>query len=433
MKLWNKDFTLVVIGQIISLFGNAVLRFALPLHILKQSGSAALFGQISALSFLPMILLSPVGGIIADRVNKQRVMVALDFATSALILAYIIVSDYTSAVAIVVAVLMALYAIQGAYSPAVQSSIPLLVETDQLVPANAAVNLVTSLSGMIGPVIGGFLYGAFGLGPVLTVSCACFFLSAVMELFIRIPHLRGKTQGSVWTIARNDMRDSFRFIFKEKTILAKSIFVIFMFNVVFSSMLLIGLPVLLTQSLGIDSGRYGVTQGVMAAGGLVSGILAGILGKRLVIQKVHLSLLLCGFSLFPMGLVLFMNAPVFVAYTVITVMCFFAMAAAMLMQIQMFAFIQTVTPAEIAGKVLSCLMALSVCAQPIGQVIFGQLFERFSAMPWVVVFGSLVLSCAIALYSRKCFCTIGRVPPSNSETILPQWKKDEIAGQKPSY
>ena len=86
-KLWNKDFTLVVIGQIISLFGNAVLRFALPLYILEQSGSPALFGQVSALAFLPMIMLSPVGGIIADRVNKQRIMAVLDFITSVLVLA----------------------------------------------------------------------------------------------------------------------------------------------------------------------------------------------------------------------------------------------------------------------------------------------------------------------------------------------------------
>jgi len=86
-KLWNKDFTLVVIGQIISLFGNAVLRFALPLYILEQSSLPALFGQVSALAFLPLIMLSPVGGIIADRVNKQRIMAVLDFITSVLVLA----------------------------------------------------------------------------------------------------------------------------------------------------------------------------------------------------------------------------------------------------------------------------------------------------------------------------------------------------------
>ncbi len=62
----------------------------------KKSGSPALFGQVSGLAFLPMILLSPVGGIIADRVNKQRIMVFLDFITSALVLGYIVVSGYSS-------------------------------------------------------------------------------------------------------------------------------------------------------------------------------------------------------------------------------------------------------------------------------------------------------------------------------------------------
>ncbi|MDD3368175.1 MAG: hypothetical protein PHP50_04690 [Lachnospiraceae bacterium] len=57
---------MVVIGQIISLFENAVLRFALPLYLLNQTHSAALFGMVSACSFIPMIMLPPIGGIVAD-------------------------------------------------------------------------------------------------------------------------------------------------------------------------------------------------------------------------------------------------------------------------------------------------------------------------------------------------------------------------------
>ena len=81
-KLFSKDFTLVVIGQIISLFGNAALRFALPLYLLNKTGSSALYGAVTACAFLPMVLLSPVGGIVADRVNKRNIMVALDFLTA---------------------------------------------------------------------------------------------------------------------------------------------------------------------------------------------------------------------------------------------------------------------------------------------------------------------------------------------------------------
>ena len=155
----NKDFLLLIfVGQVTSLFGNAILRFALPLYILELTESPALFGMVSALSFLPMVIMSPLGGIIADRVNKKWVIVVLDFITSGFILLYIGLSGFMSIIPITVAMLMILFAIQGMYTPAVQSSVPLLVPMDKLVPANAAVNLVTSLSGMIGPVIGGILF-----------------------------------------------------------------------------------------------------------------------------------------------------------------------------------------------------------------------------------------------------------------------------------
>ena len=81
-KLFSKDFTLVVIGQIISLFGNATIRFALPLYLLNLTGSSALYGTVTACAFIPAILLSPVGGIVADRVNKRNIMVILDFFTA---------------------------------------------------------------------------------------------------------------------------------------------------------------------------------------------------------------------------------------------------------------------------------------------------------------------------------------------------------------
>ena len=87
-KLFRRDFTLVVIGQIISLFGNAILRFALPLYLLRETGSSTLFGVVTACSFAPMVILSMAGGVLADRVNKRDIMVGLDFSTAAIILLF---------------------------------------------------------------------------------------------------------------------------------------------------------------------------------------------------------------------------------------------------------------------------------------------------------------------------------------------------------
>jgi len=66
-NLFGKNFILIVIGQIISLFGNETLRFALPFYIYKITGSELTLGLVSAVAFLPMIVMSPIGGMVALR------------------------------------------------------------------------------------------------------------------------------------------------------------------------------------------------------------------------------------------------------------------------------------------------------------------------------------------------------------------------------
>ena len=97
-KMYSKDFMLVVAGQIVSLFGNAILRFALPLYLLRETGSSTLYGIVTACSFIPMIVLSLLGGVLADRVNKRNIMVFLDFMTAITITVfYVLYIRYISA------------------------------------------------------------------------------------------------------------------------------------------------------------------------------------------------------------------------------------------------------------------------------------------------------------------------------------------------
>jgi len=99
------------------------------------------------LTNIPLLLMSPIGGMIADRFRKQRVMFWLDAGTTVLIIGYIIASGFTAAIIpIIIVKLMALNAIQGVYMPAVSASVPVLVNEEKLVSANSAVNLVNSLS-----------------------------------------------------------------------------------------------------------------------------------------------------------------------------------------------------------------------------------------------------------------------------------------------
>ena len=77
-KLFNRNFTLLILGQVSSLTGNLTLKFALSMYVLEQTGSASLFAGLLAASMVPTILLSPFGGILADRADRRAVMAGLD-------------------------------------------------------------------------------------------------------------------------------------------------------------------------------------------------------------------------------------------------------------------------------------------------------------------------------------------------------------------
>lgn len=228
-KLFRRDFTLVVIGQIISLFGNAILRFAQPYYLLKETGSSTLFGLVTACSFLPMVVLSMVGGILADRINKRNIMVGLDFSTAIIITLFYLSLGKLPMVPLFIVFLMLLYGISGAYQPSVQASVPLLVSSDKLTVGNAVINQVNTLANFVGPAIGGIVLQFYGITPILIASIVCFTFSAIMEIFIHIPYQKRVRETGVFTVAKNDLKDSFRFLRHEKPIFISVIILVCIF------------------------------------------------------------------------------------------------------------------------------------------------------------------------------------------------------------
>lgn len=406
-KLFTKDFTLVVLGQIISLFGNAAIRFALPLYLLNQTGSSALYGAVTACAFLPPVFLSPMGGIIADRVNKRNVMVALDFLTAALILTFSLLMDTLSLVPLLTVTLMLLYGIAGAYQPSVQASIPALVCPEQTMAANSVINTISSFSSLTGPVLGGLLYSSWGLRPVLWVCMICFFLSAVMELFIHIPFLRQPSGGRILKTVRSDLSESICFLRKEQPVIGKGMFVVCGINLFLSAMILVAMPWLVTEVLNLEAGLanrlYGFSQGALAAGGLTGGILAGVFAQRLDIRKSARILTACALCVFPIGIVLFLSDSGILNYLVLTVCCFLIMVFSTIFAVQMMSFVQTKTPKHLTGKVISVILTVSMCAQPLGNALYGVLFEAGRGYEYAVVLFSGTVSLVIAVRARNVF------------------------------
>lgn len=424
---FSRDFLLVVLGQIVSLFGNAVIRFALPLHLLNQTGSSALYGAVTACAFVPAVLLTPVGGLLCDRVNKRSVMAALDFSTALLLLAFIHLTGRVPAVPLLSVTLMLLYGIAGAYQPTVQASVPALVPPERLEAANSIINAISSLASLLGPVLGGMLYGVWGLPPILILSTACFALSALMELFIHIPHVPQPASAGLFDVIRSDFSLSFRFLRRQKPVLLRTTLMVCGINLFLSSMINVGMPCLITQTFGFSPARaselYGAAQGVLGIGGLAGGMCAGLLAGRMTLQGSGRLLVACTACAFPIGAALLIAPSPMIRYGVLTACGFLIFVFSTIFSVQVISFIQRETPRELTGKVMSVSLTLSMCAQPLGSALYGVLFEICGGLEYAVVLFSVLISLAIALRAKRI---LSPLPPSSLQPAVLQnsepWK-----------
>lgn len=405
-KLFKRDFTMVVIGQIISLFGNAILRFALPLYLLRETDSSTLFGAVTACSFIPMVIFSFLGGIIADRKNKRDIMVVLDFSTAAVIMAFGFALERLPLVPLMIAVLMILYGISGIYQPAVQASIPLLANEETLMLGNAVINTVGTLAGLAGPVIGGVLFGAFGITPILLVSTGCFIFSAVMEIFIHIPYIKNSDEKSVIGAAAIDLTESVNFVKNERPIFLFVLGIIALFNLILSAAMIVGIPILVVQVLEMSDAALGIAQGAMGLGGLAGGIIAGAAAGKMKIRNGYLTLAACSFAAFLMGISVLEAIPENIGYIMIVCASFGAMCASTMFSVSMLTSIQRNTPPHLLGKIMAVIIAVSNCSQPVGQALYGILFDIFADKPYAVMFAATAAALIISIYSRKIFAAL---------------------------
>lgn len=421
-SVFSKDFMLMTIGQIVSLFGNQILRFALPLYLLHQTGSAAIFGTISAIAFVPMVLMFPIGGLVADRVNKRNIMVVLDFSTSLMILFFVLSVKATNIVLLSMVVLFALYAIQGAYQPAVQASIPLLVKEENMMTANAVVDMISSLANMLGPVLGGLLYAVVGLMPILLVSALCFFVSAIMECFLHIPSVPCKVKEGIIVSGWRDIKESFSFLLRQRPLLLQLALCYGVVTLLLCSLFNIALPVLFTQRLDFAQATanrlYGYAQGIIAVGSIIGGFLAGILSKRLHAHSISFNLIGCGFCMLVGGLVLAYGHSAFLIYGVLTMGCSLLMVLSTLFQVQMMSYVQLLTPHRLIGKVISCVICICMCANPIGQFMYGQLFEHIHTGVWLLFVVAALLVMILGVCSRSFFLCVEEALQKNTLHVL---------------
>jgi len=404
--LFSPNFTLLLLGQISSLLGNYTLKFALSMYILERTGSAAVFAGMLALAMLPTILLSPFGGILADRADRRRVMVCLDALSGLAVLLAALALPLGRDLPVIGALLVVLAALGAFESPTVQACVPQMLSGEDLLRGNALVGQVSSLAGLITPFLGSLLYTAFGVLPVLWGTAACFFLTAALERLIRLDCPKAASPGSIPAVIREDFAVTARFLGREQPGILKLLLLAALVSLFVAGTAVVGFPYLVRTVLGLSSWHYGVAESAMGLSAVLGSALAVLLARRL--RPRHLSgvFLLFGACLFPAGAAFLLPLGPFGRYLVLLAMFCLCQLGCSVFSTCAVTLIQQRTPEELMGKVASCVFTLSLCAQPLGQVAYGALFDRFSQQVWWVLLPTGALVCAIALGSRNFFLSL---------------------------
>ncbi len=182
----RKNVGLFLAGKAVSQSGSALYTFAAGWYVLAKTGSAATFGLTLALGILPMVLVMPLAGILADRLNRKRMVVGMDALNG---LWFLVMGLYAAtfglylgavyATAVVTTVLTTLFSVS------LEASKLALVTEARLMSLNASSRVVESVVSVAGPVFGGLVYAWIGIEAFLWINGVSFLLSALTESWMR--------------------------------------------------------------------------------------------------------------------------------------------------------------------------------------------------------------------------------------------------------
>ena len=193
---------------------------------------------------VPTIVLSPFGGILADRGDRRKIMVTLDACAGLAVLLAALTLPLGHALGVIGALLVVLSVLGAFESPTVQACVPQMLEGEDLVRGNAVVAQVQAVASLATPFLGSVLYAAVGLVPVLWGAAGCFLVTALLECCLQLPPPAPVEGLGVREVLKQDLAASGRFLWREEPGMLKLLLLAALVSFFLAGILVVGFPFL---------------------------------------------------------------------------------------------------------------------------------------------------------------------------------------------
>ena len=408
-KALNQNFVLLIIGQALSMFGTVLLKFTVSLLILDLTSSAALFGTITAISYLPPVFLSLIAGIIADRNNKRNLMIALDGLYGIMAVLLVLSLSFSNVLIWITIIMVGLAVVSSFETPVVQSSIPLIQEKHHLIQSNAIVSQINMLANLIGPLLAGLLYSVVGKTDLRGVQfifwgCAiCFFSAAILEAFVKIPKITLTPISNPLHAIKKDLGESLYFLTSKQIYVFKAILLNTVFVFLIQPLITTGAPFIIRVVLNLSSVLNGLSQAFMGAAGLIGGIIAGVIANKFKTEKIYRLFWIMGISIAAFGSSLLFNLSANLTYIIFVIISIVIFISASIAGVYIMSAIQQNVPDNMLGRIMSFYSAIVSIALPIGILLYGYLYEKFINHLPVIMFLTSIAILVIGYIGKKTY------------------------------
>jgi MFS transporter, DHA3 family, macrolide efflux protein len=265
-------FTIVWLGQIISVLATNMSAFALTIWVFQKTGSATALGLVQVFFITPLLIITPFAGVMVDRHNRKLMMMVSDSVAGMATIAILLLQAFGVLQVWHLYVAAIFQGLGNAFQwPAYSAAISTMIPKEQLGRANGMMSLIDMGPGILAPMLAGALLPIISLTGILSIDVVTFVMAILVLLFVHIPQPRRTEEGA--QAQGNILKEAafgFRYIFARPSLLGLQL-VFFFGNLCAGVAFTVLAPMILLRT-GNDSTSLGLVQSAGAIGGVVGGI-----------------------------------------------------------------------------------------------------------------------------------------------------------------
>lgn len=405
MKIWKEfdhHYWMYWIASAVSMAASNILQYILSLYVLKITGSATLFASMLSIIVLPRLFLTPLAGVLVDRIRKIRMMSWIALGEAVILGSYALLGIWFPMDVAWICVLVVILEIgEVFYDGASAAILPELVPQHKIKDAIAISKVDDGVVAVASPMIAALIYSTLSIANaffvVALLNCAVFVLQRCIRTNYEAEKQPVHQKLSVW----QNFKEGLRYIRKDN-FLKGFVTVLPFINTFFSATFSVTVMILLRERFAISAYAYGLYCAIASSMSMIVPLFAVPIVKKFPVHRIFaVCTALISVEIAAIAFVAYLgmhgHISVLSCVVAITILDCMTIAEAMPMQMSSAAIIQTDVKKEVLGRVTSVIKMASIASVAVGNILFG-LLNDFAETWFCLLIGAIGVGIATVIY-----------------------------------